>query len=142
MVAAVPRGGRRGGGKNKPGRLYYSGMAVHSALTGRLAQRSRRRAVNSECSAISAEFGLVGGNQGEVHEIYSCRSCSPGCHQFVDGYRGVAGAASVASVVGLSAGLSSVMVVVVVDGGGDGVAVLCLRPAALSAYFQLHVEAR
>ena len=32
--------------------------------------------------------------------------------------------------------------VVVVDDGGDGVAVLCLRPNALSACFELHVEAR
>ena len=88
-----------GKGKSKPGRLYYRGMAVHLALTGRLAQRSSRRADNSECSAISAEFGLVGGNQGEVHEINSCRSCSPGCRQSGGGYRGVAGSASVASVV-------------------------------------------
>ena len=38
--------------------------------------------------------------------------------------------------------MSSMMVVVEVDGGGDGVAVLCLWAAALSACFQLHVEAR
>ena len=95
---------KEGEGESKPGRLYYRGMAVHSAFTGRLAQRSSRRAVNSECSAISVEVGVVGGNQGEVHEIYSCRSCSPGCRRFVDGYRGVAEAASVGSVMGLAAG--------------------------------------
>ena len=102
--AAVPRSGRRGEGKGKPEQAYYRGLAVHSAFTGRLAQRSSRRAVDSKCPAFSAGFGLVGGNQGEVHEIYSCRSCSPDCRRFVDGYHKAVGSASVASVVGRTAG--------------------------------------
>ena len=108
--AEAKRGGghaaqwKEGGGEKEAGQAYYRGLAVHSALTGRLAQRGGRWADNRKCSAISAEFVQVGGYQGEVHEIYSCRSCSPGCRRFVDEYRGVAVAASVASVVGLTAG--------------------------------------